>query len=389
MFVVADTDRLVADQIIDPDVASIIHQRARAAMMALVTNSLLLGGITAASLGTVFWLADVLAVALIGALLIAVGLPVLLRQTDTMRFFGNASALIGAGMLMGGGGLKLIEVAPDSAGPILTLAGAAIAGIGQIRRDWPNRLVANAILLMAGAMHLGGLAFLIAQNDFGGAIPTLFSAYAAAVLVVLGWRSDIRFVTALAIVPFAQMLSTGTGYWHAVYAFYSPEPTLSILQMAALMLAILFIVPRLGEGSARHGRILALMAFIVANLCALVGSLWGDTVGAALWGPSYGDFGDYAAYDAARDAWQAHALHLSEGVYSVLWAAALAAMAVWSAATHRRALFNAALTFGTIHAYTQLFESFSAEPFAWMIGGFGAIPLAWGIWKLNQRFERA
>ena len=389
MHVVADTDRLVADGIITPDAATIIRQRARATMMALVTNSLLLGGITAASLGTVFWLADVLAVALIGALLIAVGLPVLLRQTDTMRFFGNASALIGAGMLMGGGSLKLIEVAPDSAGVILTLAGAAIIGIGQIRPDWPNRLVANAVLLMAGAMHLGGLGFAIEYDALGGAAVTLFSAYATAALVFLGWRSDIRFVTALAIVPFAQMLAAGTAYWHAVYAFYSPEPTLSILQMAALMLAILFIVPRLDERSARHGRILALMAFIVANLCALVGSLWGDTVGEALWGPSYDAFGDYAAYSAARDAWQAHAFHISEGVYAVLWAAALAAMAIWSAATHRRALFNAALTFGTIHAYTQLFESFSGQPFACMIGGFGAIPLAWGVWKLNQRFERS
>lgn len=389
MFVVADTDRLVADKIIDADVASIIHQRARAAMMALVTNSLLLGGITAASLGTVFWLADVMAVALIGALLIAIGVPVLLRRTDTMRFFGNASALIGAGMLMGGGSLKLIEVAPDRAGLILTIAGAAIIGLGQIRPDWPNRLVANAIMLMAGAMHLGGLGFAIEYEALGGAAVTLFSAYATAALVFLGWRSDIRFVTALAILPFAQMLAAGTAYWHAVYAFYSPEPTLSMLQMSALMLAILFIVPRLDERSARHARILALMAFIVANLCALVGSLWGDTVGAALWGPRYGDFADYAAYDAARDAWQAHAVHLSEAVYSMLWATALAAMAIWSAATHRRALFNAALTFGTIHAYTQLFESFSAEPLAWMIGGFGAIPLAWGIWKLNQRFERA
>lgn len=389
MHVVADTDRLLADGIITPQAAAIIHQRARAAMMALVTNSLLLGGITAASLGTVFWLADVLAVALIGALLIAVGLPVLLRRTDTMRFFGNASALIGAGMLMGGGSLKLIEVAPDSAGVILTLAGAAILGLGQIRPDWPNRLVANAILLMAGAMHLGGLGFAIEHDALGCAAVTLFSAYATVALVFLGWRSDIRFVTALAIVPFAQMLAAGTAYWHAVYAFYSPEPTLSILQMSALMLAILVIVPRLSERGARHGRILALMAFIVANLCALVGSLWGDTVGEALWGPSYEAFGDYAAYREAHDVWLAQAVHISEGVYAVLWAAALAAMAIWSAATHRRALFNAALTFGTIHAYTQLFESFSAEPLAWMIGGFGAIPLAWGIWKLNQRFERA
>lgn len=46
-------------------------------------------------------------------------------------------------------------------------------------------------------------------------------------------------------------------------------------------------------------------------------------------------------------------------------------------------MFNTALTFAAIHAYTQLFESFGDEPLAYVIGGLAAIPLAWGLWRLK------
>jgi hypothetical protein len=45
------------------------------------------------------------------------------------------------------------------------------------------------------------------------------------------------------------------------------------------------------------------------------------------------------------------------------------------------------MTFGGIHAYTQAFETFYDEPLAYVIGGLAAIPLAWGLWRLNDQFE--
>ena len=47
-------------------------------------------------------------------------------------------------------------------------------------------------------------------------------------------------------------------------------------------------------------------------------------------------------------------------------------------------MYNAALTFAAIHAYTQFFESFWDQPLAYVIGGLTAIPLAWGMWRLNH-----
>ena len=137
---------------------------------------------------------------------------------------------------------------------------------------------------------------------------------------------------------------------------------------------------------ARHLRVVAVLALIVANLCALVGSLWGDVVGETIWGPGrYGQSGlDYDAWLAAQDAFRAQALSISDDVYAVLWGVVLVILILWSAHRNNRGLFNTALTFGAIHAYTQLFENFGDQPLAWVIGGFAAIPLAWAVWWLNR-----
>ena len=61
-------------------------------------------------------------------------------------------------------------------------------------------------------------------------------------------------------------------------------------------------------------------------------------------------------------------------------------MLVWAAHGANRGLFNTAMTFAAIHAYTQLFESFGDEPLVYVIGGLSAIPLAWGMWRANAYF---
>jgi hypothetical protein len=180
-------------------------------------------------------------------------------------------------------------------------------------------------------------------------------------------------------------LDTGTGYFHAAYFFYSPEATLTILQMAALVGAGAWAMGRFPERIARHAGILAIMAMVVGNLAFLVGSLWGDTVGAELFSgrPVWTNGMECSDYYAAIDAWEAQFLHISEHDFTVVWAVLLAGGAFWAAHANRRGLFNAAITFGAIHAYTQLFETMSDEPLAWALGGLAAIPLAWGMWRLN------
>ncbi len=388
MHAIADTERLQADGIITAEQAKVIETRAREALVSIAINSILCFGIVAATAGLVFWLANAVAVAVFGAAALAGGLLILARAGEVYRMFGNAAALIGSGMLMGGGVIELIDKYEDIAGWTMSLAGAGVAGFAGWRY-WHGaltaRFVCGSIILMGVAMHLGGIAFLIFKTEPEGLYLSFVYFYAALIIAAAGWLTDVRFVTALAIVPFAQMLDTGTFYLHALYAFYSPEPTISILQMAVLIAACVWAARRWQERQARHARVISILAFVVANLCALVASLWGDVVGESLWGPGWYYDTDltWEEFDAQSDAFRETALVISDNVYSVLWALALVAMIVWAAHRSNRGLFNTAMTFAAIHAYTQLFESFGDEPLAYVIGGLAAIPLAWGMWRLN------
>ncbi len=391
MHYLVDTEAMAAEGLISRELVATIKERSRAAMVALGVNTVLSGGIAAAAGGFIFWLADTLAVAVTGSIFLGIGVLILLRAGPLYRMLGNASGLIGCGMLAGGATFKLLDTtSTQTAASTLVTAGAVamMVAIWFYRRSPATGFLTGSITLIAAAMHLVGLytgATLVSAVMVG----PMAQLYATAVLLTLGYLLDLRVVTALAVIPFAQMLDTSTEYFHAAYVFYSPEPTLSILQMALAMVVALWLTQNRGAQIGRHAGIFAIMTFIVGNLCFLVGSLWGDVVGQSfMLKPDYsGDF-DWQAYDAAREAFAAHTLVISDGVFSVLWAIALTAMAAYAAHRNRRGLFNATLTFAAIHAYTQMFERFADEPLAYVVGGLAAVPLAWGMWRINERFRR-
>lgn len=383
---VVDTEVLVAEAILTPEQAAIIAHRSRETMVALFVNAVLCVGIIAATLGLVLWLADALAVAMAGAVFLAIGAGVLMRGGAAYRMLGHASALIGAGMLISGTGIELVDKFAAIADWVMIPLGAVIAAGASyvfLRGRDVLRFSSGSVFLMGVAMHLFGVGF--ALDPFDGWQTVVFSGYAAILIAMAGYFVNVRFVTALAIVPFAQMLSTGTGYFHAAYFFYSPESTLTILQMSALIGLGLWAASRFGDRLGRHAGILAIMAAVVGNLAFLVGSLWGDDVGLTLasGAPQWVQGMDWAEYTEMSEAWKDQFLHISEHVFTVVWAVLLAGCAYWAALGNKRGLFNAAVTFGGIHAYTQLFETFSDEPLAWALGGLAAIPLAWGMWRLN------
>ena len=382
---VVDTQRLIAENILTEAQGAEIVRRSRETMISLVVNVVLCIGIVAATLGLVFWLADALAVAVSGAVFVAAGAAVLARGGELYRMLGNAAALVGAGMLVAGGGIELVDRFRDIAGWLMLGLGAALAAgaYGVFARTDALKFAAGAVLLMGVALHLWGLGLL--AEDATGLPRAACLGYGAVLIALAGLLVDVRFVTALAIVPFAQMLDTGTGYFHAAYFFYSPEPTLTILQMAALIGAGVWAMRHWPDRIGRHAGILAIMAAVVGNLAFLVGSLWGDNVGAEIFSgrPQWTNGMEYAEYSAAIDAWEARFVEISEDVFTLAWAVLLAAGAFLAARGNHRGLFNAAMTFGAIHAYTQLFETMSDKPLAWAIGGLAAIPLAWGMWRLN------
>jgi len=391
---VVQTETLVSEGILTADQGAIIASRSRQVMVSLVINSVLCLGIIAAASGFVLWLGSALAVAIVGGLFLAIGALVLLKTSTLYGMFGNAAALIGAGMLTFGAMADLVDKLGEYWGGIslivIGIVALAVTAFIFLRSGPTTRFLAGSLTLLAASLHVVGLYVWGSDVELGGLSIPLIHGYVAVLLIGLGMLIDVRLVTALAIVPFAQMLETGTFYWSAMYAFYSPETTLSILQLGAAMAVCILLAKVLSERYRRHTHLFGIMAFIVANLCFLVGSLWGDHVGQTIWGPgtsSYRYDGDYSDYRAALDAFEATALYINEHVYSIAWAVLLIIAAAWSAHTNRRGIFNASMTFGAIHAYTQVFETFYDEPLAYVVGGLAAIPLAWGLWRLNNGFE--
>jgi len=395
MYAVANTRKLTDDGIINSDQAKEIELRARETMIALAINSVLCFGILSATGGLIFWLADPLSVAICGLLFLGGGLAVLAFGKELFHMFGNAAALIGAGMMIGGAGIELIDKYEDIAGPAMLAFGAIVALIASYRYRtgaFTARFVTGAILLMGAALHLAGGYHLLAHYNISGLPVSIYHLYSAAIIAICGWFINVRTVTVLAILPFAQALDTGTFYFHAAYVFYSPESTLSILQMSLLIAACLWLASNAQERTARHARVMSVLAFIVANLCALVGSLWGVRIGETVWGPGSGfwrsGYDSREAWKTAHEAFLENAWVISADMYAILWAVALIAMIAFAAHRNIRGLFNTAIAFAGIHAYTQVFENFGDEPLAWVIGGLAAIPLAWSMWRLNSWFTK-
>ncbi len=388
---VVNTDALVAEGILNTAQANEIIRRSRETMLGLVVNIVLTAGIIAASLGFVFWIASAAGVAALGLIFLIVGAVILSQGNELYRMLGSAAALIGAGMLYAGGGFELWDKYPDIAGWTMLLAGLATIGAflaAFFRGPQSLTFVTGSVALMGLVLHLCGIAILLEMAGTTGLAQSLHFIYAAAAIALIGTLLDVRVITAAAIVPFAQALETSTGYFHAAYVFYSPEPTLTILQMAALIGVAVWAISRNSDRIGRHAGILAIMAAIVGNLAFLVGSLWGDEVGLSFFrdsAPRFADFADWQDHNAAYAVWRDQFFEISEHLFSAVWAILLLVGAWLAATSAKRGLFNAAVTFGAIHAYTQTFEMFSDEPIVFALGGLALIPLAWGMWRLNQQ----
>ena len=208
---VIQTKQLLAEGILTEAQATEIMRRSRDTMLALVVNIVLTGGIIAASLGFVFWIADALGVALLGAAFLAIGLFTLLKADALYRLLGHAGTLIGAGMLFVGGAIELIDKYPDYADIIMIPAGVGIAGLAA----WAFHKAPKTLRFSTGAMTIAGVAVHvtglgIALDDASGLPIAALYLYAAALIAAVGAFVNVRAVTALAIVPFAQVVESGS-----------------------------------------------------------------------------------------------------------------------------------------------------------------------------------
>jgi len=390
-----DIDTAVTDGILSIDTGGELKRRAREAMVGYAINLALFAGVLMVIGGAVAWLEDRRALAALGGVLAALGTIVLLRGGSRVQLVANATAIIGATLAIGAAADLLFEGQTNRIGVTTALGLPAIASGWAMRRFAPASLsvLAGWILLLGAGVHVAGI--LLTESELG--LEWLALHYAGIVIIACGVLLDVRFVTAIAIVPLAASLSSRTFYSHATYSVAIYEVTLTILQMSLIALLALAASLHFKERIARHARMLGQLALIWINMAFWIGSLWGDVVGFHLWGPRWDEvtagLGNALskkaeAWRAAVNAFEAQALVIPADAFAAVWALGILAIGAWGALTARRAVLNIAVTFGAIHFYTQYFERLNATPEAIIIAGIVAILAAWALWAFNRRLAR-
>lgn len=254
----------------------------------------------------------------------------------------------------------VLALAP-SATTSLILAGLALSIAGGVKlflKDFRCDLLGTAFAIM-GTLGLCGWVAMEAETLGAYAWPELIVFLIMTVGAIV-FRSAL--LSAFAVLSLGAVLGSGTSYWFASYALYVREATLTILAFGALTTVLYAARERLLDAWKTMSTVAARVGFFVVNFAFWVGSLWGDRIGdhwvedGKFWDAEYGS--DVAFY-------------IPELVFSVGWAAMLIAIFTKS---HRGGFLSiTSLVFLAIHAYTQFFEMFSAQPGMLIVGGFAAI----------------
>ena len=241
---------------------------------------------------------------------------------------------------------------------LLALGGGIVLKAFDAEQNWRVLWQGLAFMGVIGVSGWIALEFQDARHWPPVAIAALTAAAAVA------FRS--AFLSALAVLAGGAILGSGTAYWHASYAIFVSEPTLTLVILSALAAGLYALRERVDAAWRAVMTSGARTAAFLAALGFWVGSLWGDHVGEH-WARGEDRW-------RASSEWRETALHVPDWLFSLGWAGALIALI----ATQPRGGFLSvsAVVFLAIHAYTQYFETFGAEPVALLIAGLTAFGLA-------------
>jgi iron complex transport system permease protein len=215
MKVVLDLSRLLREGKISQEEFDRLSRLAARDTGSLAINILIGIGVVAVSAGVLALLLNALAVAAVGALMLAGGLTLMHRGTKQWDVLATICILVGA----------------------LTLAGSIVV-LGEAML---------ASLLLA--------TFVLASSGAAG-------------------RSNL--LVGLAVLGLAACLGASTGYMHAAYELTVTEPTLTIVLFSALALAAYMASHRLGGDYEPLALTAARVSLFLVNFGFWIGSLWGD-----------------------------------------------------------------------------------------------------------------
>lgn len=253
--------------------------------------------------------------------------------------FGAVAVVLGVGVMV---------PTPQTA----ILLGIVLFGLGfSLRMGRQERwALLSQICMTIGALAVTSGVWLLSVGTIEVLLALTLALAGAAVLA----RSGL--LAALSVLVLASALGSGTGYFFATYGVWVTRPGLSIAVLAVLTLGLHLISLRVPAAYERLALIGARTAILIMNLAFLVGSLFGDDQ-----------------------------LDMDRTVFTVGWAVALIAVAIWAVRANRRWVVNTAAVFGALHFYTQWFEALGPSPVSVLGGGVLLIAFGLALRWLNRK----
>ena len=167
-----DLDTAVKDGTLTADRARELKLRASEAIVSYAINLALFAGVVMVIGGTVVWIKDHTARAVIGSALASIGALALVRGGSDLKIVANATAIIGAALAVGALTALLFEGRTDRLA-IGTMLGLPIAILGwSIRRFSPGELsvLGGWILFLGAAVHLVGVLTTLLVDRFSNSV---------------------------------------------------------------------------------------------------------------------------------------------------------------------------------------------------------------------------
>jgi hypothetical protein len=272
------------------------------------------------------------------------------KSTSSLAF----NILIGFGVIaVSGAALALV---PTPLAAVVIGSAVMIGGLVLLRSGLDQWAALANICVLVGALMMGGGITIAAEGS-------LFSILLVTViLAVASIVAKSGLLAVLATLMLSASIGARTGYFHASYFLVVEEPIITVVLFCILSVGLFQLSKTLPDDYERLAIAASRTGVFLVNFGFWVGSLWGDRTASG-------------------------EVIVSDTMFSLVWAIALIAAAVWAWRANRRWVLNIVAVFGGIHFYTQWFEILGATPGTVLIAGLLALGFAVGLKSINKRMK--
>ena len=273
------------------------------------------------------------------------------RQTTSLTF----NLLVGLGIVAASIGAIALMPSPYSC----FVFGLLVCAVGifikiKASDQWA---VLSIICLMSGLLMSSAAIVWLEEHMFH--VITYRSI--SIVIFILGFSSYFlksNLLAAISVLNLSTLLGSGVGYEFASYFIWLEYPLLTIVTFSILAICFYSFSKKVGADNEKLLITGSRVSIFLVNLGFWIGSLGGD-----IWLES-------------------------PHIFSIAWAIAIFGIGFWAWKENRVWLINVLGVFGSIHFYTQWFQTLGAEPLSLFLGGVIAIGIAILFKRLNKSYKR-